>query len=366
MFDRLRNLGAATSDAIGSAGTLGVSIASFSGVVGVYLSYDRSSAVSLIAASTLACTVTLVLFILISAVSKGENRQERSKAVKSIAPLTSVLLNTGFVISMGGYLAGDQVISYFQTNPEMAGVAVLTVAATSICLYTALLSWCLERVRNLEAGSVNPTRRLDRVEETTARVPSIALRYSTKDRKRRAAHFGGRVLCFASSPYLDDDFDFEVNGEFSQIVYRGDHEFHDEGYLTWMLFQLLCAEQSEVAFASSTSKISWEHYGDIEHYAIEILCSQNSSFQAMKNPQNEAEVEWRTNKIRMFLKETHFQVHSFLRDNQEVLRTIVGASMSGSLTNLELRSLLRQVNPANLPAHWDEDWATRSHLRIVK
>ena len=367
MAKRLKNLFNAVSESTGTIGAVTFSILGFIGFGGVYYIYERSPLVSMMAISVLAVSFTAVVALYLNALSHGEDRESRGASVAKFSPLFSLITNLGLFLSLAIFLAGDTSASYFSANPNIAHISIVVGVSLAAIAIISAFSWVFSRLDSLASGANGSavSRVVETVEITEARVPTVTLQYSEKDRKRKAAHFAGRILCFASSPYVDNDLDFEINEEFAQIKYRGDNQFEDEGFLSWMVFQLLCAQQSEVAFSKRSSKISWEHYGDIEYYVAEILAARPGGSRMIKDPQTAAESDWRAKRIRFHVKETMPRVHAFLRANQDDLKHLVRSTMEGSLTATQLRSILRSVDTAHLPKHWDEEGANRNHLSLV-
>ncbi|WP_300494742.1 hypothetical protein [Marinobacter sp.] len=367
-MSRLNNLKAAITESTGGLGGIAFSALSCAAYAGLFLVYDRTLTSSAISLSVFGFTLLSVCVVYVNALSHGGNSEERQASVRRFSVLTFALFNSGLLLSTAAYLGGDVAVRYFVNNPEHLVIAAASTAFITAMVLFSSFHFVFARLKHQELGSVaNSTREeiIERIEVTEARTPTMSLRYSEKDRKRKAAHFAGRVMCFAGSPYLDNDFDFEVNEEFAQISYRGDHSYEDEDFLYWMVFQLLSAQQAEVAFAKKASKISWEHYGDIEHYVSELLAARPGGSRILRDPQNAPEVDWRSKRIRFFVKETIPKVHAFLRQNSDQLKRITKATLSGTLTPLELRAILRSIDTAYLPAHWDESKSGRNHLTLV-
>lgn len=367
MAKRLKNLLNAVSESTGAVGAATFSLLGCIGFAGVYVIYERSDLVSVMAISVLAASFVTVVALYLNALSHGEDKESRSHSVARFSPIFSLITNLGLFLSLAIFLGGDSSAEYFSGNPNHLYIAIGVGVTLSAIAIISAFSWVFTRISAIAALSSTEkvTQVVETVEVTETRVPTITLQYSEKDRKRKAAHFAGRILCFASSPYVDDDLDFEINEEFAQIKYRGDNQFEDEGFLHWMVFQLLCAQQSEVALAKRSSQISWEHYGDIEHYVAEVLAARPGASRIIKDPQTAAELDLRAKRIRFHVKETMPKVHAFLRANKDDLKRLVRSTMEGSLTPAQLRSILRTVDTAHLPKHWDEQAANTNHLSLV-
>lgn len=367
MAQRLNNLINAVAESTGTLGAVSLSAIGCGAYAGVYWTYERSELSSVVSMAVLALSVVAILGIYLAAISKGATKEERSQSTSEMAPLMASVLNMGLLFSFAILLGLDPAIEYFRSHQEHFYIALgVAVSLASISIISAF-AWTFAKMRGLASSKPIAQKQeiVETVEITETRVPTVSLRYSEKDRKRKAAHFAGRILCFAGSPYLDDDFDFEINEQFAQISYRADNTYETEDFLHWMVFQLLCAQQAEAAFAKKTSKVSWEHYGDIEYYVAEILASRPGASHILKDPQTAPELDWKAKRIRFYVKETVPRVHSFLRANQDQLRELVRSTLAGSLTSQELRSTLRSVDTAHLPGHWEEQANSRSHLTLV-
>lgn len=366
---RLNNLKTAITELTGGFSGLAFSVLGCAVYVCLLLVYQRTSGSIALSLSVFGFTLLSVGVVYFNALSHGANTEERKLSVSKYSVLTFALFNSGLVLSAVAYLSGDGIIRNLSQNPEHLVIAAASTALISAVAVFSAFHFAFSRLRFQEerASSAASLREevVERIEVCSARTPTKSIRYSEKDRKRKAAHFAGRVICFSGSPYLDNDFDFEVNEEFAQISYRGDDTYEDEDFLYWMVFQLLAAQQTEVAFAKTSSRISWEHYGDIEHYVSELLATRPGASQILRDPKTPSEVDWRSKRIRFFVKDTMPKVHAFLRQNSDQLRRIAKATLSGTLTPLELRAILRSINTAHLPAHWDESKSGRNHLTLV-
>lgn len=368
-MQRLSNLKTAIAELTGGLGGLAFSVLGCAAYVCLLLVYQRTPDTVALTLSVFGFTLLSVAVVYFNALSHGANAEERRSSVNRYSVLTFALFNSGLLLSAVAFLSGDGVIGHLSQNPEHLVVAAASTAFIAAVIVFSAFHFVFSRLRAQEVGvaSAASSREeiVERVEVCSARTPTKSIRYSEKDRKRKAAHFAGRVICFSGSPYLDNDFDFEVNEEFAQISYRGDDTYEDEDFLYWMVFQLLAAQQTEVAFAKKSSRISWEHYGDIEHYVSELLATRPGASQILREPKTASEVDWRSKRIRFFVKDTMPKVHAFLRQNSDQLRRIAKATLSGTLTPLELRAILRSINTAHLPAHWDESTSGRNHLTLV-
>lgn len=367
MRSRFGNLINAVADSTGGIGAFGLSVVGCLAYGGLFVVYERSYTTTSLSLAVFCMTLLAALTVYLNGLSHGSNKEERAAAVAKYQPLMVVALNTGIFLSFLSIIIGDAAVEYFSANTQHLIVALGASFSMAAVAVVSAFSWVFLRFRHIDGGLIASglTEVVERVEVSEAKAPSTSLRYSEKDRKRKAAHFAGRVMCFAGSPYLNDDFSFEINEEFAQITYREEDTFPDEDFLYWMVFQLLCAQQAEVAFAKKTSKISWEHYGDIEHYATEILASRPGASRILRDPQTVAELDWRAKRIRFFVKETIPRVHSFLRANQESLKRLTRLTLSGSLDSPQLHAELRSVDTAHLPGHWDEAKSGGNHLSLV-
>lgn len=368
-MSRLNNLKAAITESTGGLSGLAFSALGCAAYAGLLFVYQRTFSTAAISLSVFGFTLLSVCVTYFNALSHGANTEERKASVNKFTVLTFALFNSGLLLSTAAYLGGDVVIRYLAQNLEHLVIAAASVVFISIMTIFSAFHFVFSRLRYQEGGATSAASPreeiIERIEVSEARTPTKSIRYSEKDRKRKAAHFAGRVMCFSGSPYLDNDFDFEVNEEFAQISYRGDHTYEDEDFLYWMVFQLLTAQQAEVALAKKSSRISWEHYGDIEHYVSELLAAQPGASRILRDPKTAPEVDWRSKRIRFFVKETIPKVHAFLRTNSDQLKRITKATLSGTLTPLELRAILRSIDTAHLPAHWDESKSGRNHLTLV-
>lgn len=367
MAQRLQNLINAVSESSGKIGATCLSALGCTAYTGVFIIYSRSEQTSAVSLGVLGLTITAIAGMYLNALSQGSTKIERSASVSQSAPLMTHVLNLGLLFSFTILLAGDAAAAHFDANPKHLYVALGVLGSMTAISVIAAFSWVINRINDIAHQKLphHQADAIEKIEITQARAPSVSLRYSEKDRKRKAAHFAGRVMCFAGSPYLDDDFDFEINEQFAEITYRNENTFEDEDFLYWMLFQLLCGQQAEVAFAKSTSKISWEHYGDIEHYAAEVLAARPGASRIIKNPKTAAELDWRAKRIRFLVKEVVPRVQSFLRTNQDQLRSLARSAIGGSLEPQGLRSVLRTVDTSHLPGHWDKQKSSRTHLTLV-
>lgn len=364
MVKRLANLLGAFSDLFEHMGPL-FSITLLAGLLGGTIAvYPRSGLVTDVTIGLLAVTACIATWWAVSAISRGDTKEERTRSFKGALPAALLFLQMALSVTVVTYLTGDWALGLVETHPYETQVAASIIGLLGLAWVPTGFEWLMKQIRS-RPEAVHPAA-AGAVEVTERRAPTKTLRYSEKDRKRVAAFFAGRVLCFASSPYVDEDFKVSITGEGVDITYHPDNQIDDARTVKWQLFQLLAGYQAELALAKPSSRVSWDQYGDIEHYAEKVLVSRAPGLhRVMTSPASESEAVWRVNRIRMLVKEEIPRVQMFLRKNRVSVQLIMKETLSGQISEEKLRLLLSKVHTDSLPQPWNESDLEQNPLRVI-
>lgn len=362
MLKRLSNLGAAIGDSFYRAGPAGLLILLTAGLVAAFALNPRSFVVELTSGVIIGFGYLFALIITLYQLSCGESGVERAANLKNAAPFTYLVFSACVLVGAAVYGFGDELLKLFATYPKEAAGASLAVLLLSLTILACSIHWAIGQKPFTGNNSTSEI-----VTSRTEVVPAMmCLQYSQKDRLRRAAHFAGQALCFASSPYLDEDFDFTEDGHVLQITFRPENYVTDVDDAWWQLFQLLAAEQAEITLAKPKSRVSWENYASIERFATTVLVADLGGSKSILDPQSEAELHWKARRIRLLVKDLMPKVRQFLLANKAPLNQLVELMQSGELSRLTLFEILDEVDTRFLPMPWKPEGTQHPPLRVVK